>query len=190
MTAHLGGVLSGRGYGPHGPVLHYPRLVLQHVGADVRTVVNPQLDQQGSDDEQWQQFFGNVAEQVTGFIRETEPRRVTFIAKSLGTIALANIEVDLSPSVDRVEAIWVTPLFGRDDVCSGAIAKGWRSLLVAGEADPYHDRDGHAAVVDAIAARSLVLPGADHSLEVDGDVHATLQAHRLLVDHVIDFVGT
>lgn len=190
MTAHLGVVLSGRGYGPLGPVLHYPRLVLQQAGGDVRTVVNPELDQHGNEDDEWRQFFGNVGAQVSGFIRATEPRRVTFIAKSLGTIALANIEVDLPSSVDVVEAIWLTPLFGRDDVRSGAIARGWRSLIVAGAADPYHDQDGHAAVSEAIAAQSLVLPGADHSLEVEGDIRATLEGHRRLVDHVIDFVGT
>lgn len=190
MGSHLGVVLSGRGYGPQGPVLHYPRLVLQQLGADVRVVSNPETDEQLSEDAQWQQFLTGVGSQVAGFIDEVRPDRVTFVAKSLGTIALANIELNVPESTGRVEAVWLTPLFGRSDVRDGAVAKNWRSLIVAGQADPYHDAHSHAVVAAALGADSMVLDGADHSLEIAGDVQATLQVHTRFVERTLEFLAT
>ena len=187
MGSHLGVVLSGRGYGPQGPVLHYPRLVLQQLGADVRVVTNPTTDEHLSDDAQWQQFYSGVGTQVENFIEDSRPDRVTFVAKSLGTMALANMELSVS-EFDRVEAVWLTPLFGRPDVCDGAVRKNWRSLIVAGQADGYHDAASHARVVAALGADSLVLEGADHSLEVARDINATLRAHARLVERILRFL--
>jgi hypothetical protein len=60
---------------------------------------------------------------------------------------------------------------------------------VAGEADQLHEPEHHDAVADALGAASLVLPRADHALEIPGDVIATLDGFRVMTEAVLDFVG-
>lgn len=173
MVAHLGIVLPGRSYGPHAPVLHLPRLALQQVGAEVVVV----------------SYDSDTSEQIRSVLDRAGADRVTFVTKSLGTMVLAGLDPGTVTLPERTEAIWLTPIFDREEVRQGAVAKGWRSLLVAGGADDYHDEAGHEEVRAALDAGSLVIPNASHSLEVPGDVLETVEAYRALAAAVLDFVG-
>ena len=62
-----------------------------------------------------------------------------------------------------------------------------RSLIVGGSSDPYHDPAGFDAVATALDAATLIVPNADHALEVPGDVHATLNAMQSLIPAVLEF---
>ncbi len=185
MPGHLAILLPGRGYGPLGPALRLPRLAVEQAGAEVLEIQYPFVPA-GDDPGEWADLYRSVAEQVDTALSLTRPAQVTFIAKSLGTVVLASLPGErlLLP---LVRAIWLTPIFGLESVRLGAIAKGWPSLLVAGEADQLHAPEHHDAVADALLAESLVLPRADHSLEVPGDVMATLDGLRALSEKVLAF---
>jgi hypothetical protein len=186
--SHLGLVLPGGEYGPLGPALRVPVLALEQVGAEVRTVAYPPARPGGLGEDESRAFNTSVATTVGEMVGEIRRERVTFIAKSRGSMALAALD----PSVvrcDDVRAVWVTPAFGLDYVRRGAIAKGWRSLVVAGGIDSFHDPVGHDEVVRALDAWSLVLEGADHLLEVAGDVQATLACWTQVASAVLEFVG-
>lgn len=187
VPAHLAIVLPGRGYGPLGPALRLPRLAVEQSGAEVLEIQYPMVPP-ADDPEAWGSLYRSVGDQVDAALSEMSPSRVTFIAKSLGTVVLASLSVErsLPPSVS---AIWLTPIFGREAVRTGAVGKHWPSLLVAGEADQMHEPEHHAGVAAALAAGSLVLPRADHSLEVPGDVMATLEGFRALTETVLEFVS-
>ena len=88
------------------------------------------------------EFDAFVFDRVVEILAEGRPSKVTFIAKSRGTLFLSAMG-DISLPSD-VDAIWVTPLLGLDYVRNGVLAKGWPSLLVAGSADDYHDPVAHA----------------------------------------------
>jgi hypothetical protein len=186
VTSHLAIVLPGRDYGPLGPALRLPRLAVEQVGAEVAEVTYPTIP--AADDAQsWATLQQAVNAQITCLLGE-RPDQITFIATSMGTVVLAALppEVPLPPTVN---AIWLTPIFGWERVRSGAIAKAWPSLLVAGAADSLHEPEHHDAVTNAIGARSVVLPRADHMLEVPGDVLATLDGFRTMTESVRDFVA-
>ena len=135
----------------------------------------------------WYGLADVVSSQVISFLSRSSPDRVTFIAKSLGTMVLAGLpdELALPPAL---KAIWLTPLLGEEQVRSRMLAKGWPSLLVAGGADAFHEPEHHDYVVKALRAFSLVLPKADHCLEVPGDVSATVEGFRSLTQAVLGFV--
>ena len=181
MSAHLAIVLPGRGYGADLPALYLPRRALEQAGAETGIVAYSAADD-------WPRFHAAVDEAVGQLIDERSPSRVTFVAKSLGTIALAALsrEVALPP---RVDAVWITPLFGEPQVREGAIAHGWRSLIVAGAADPYNSAPDTEAVRVALGADVVVAPDADHGLEVPGDVIATIDGLRAVVEAVVRFVS-
>lgn len=189
MIAHLAIVLPGRGYGALGPALRLPRLAVEEAGAETVVVEYPGDTPLAQVPEWWDDLHSSVASQVASFLSEAAPERVTFLAKSLGSVALAALpgHVALPASVD---AIWLTPIFGREPIRSGAIAHAWRSLLVAGGADEFYEPEHHEAVAEALGASSLVLPGANHLLEVPGDVRATLEGFRSLTEAVMAFVGS
>ena len=186
MTAHLAILLPGRDYGALGPALRLPRLAVEEVGAQTVEVDYAGAPPPAHDREAWEELRRRVARQIRSYVGDAAPQRVTFVAKSLGTMLLAELpdDVPLPPSVD---AIWLTPIFGQPSVRAGAIARGWPSLLVAGEADELHVPAHHQAVADALGATSLVLPRADHLLEVPGDVRATVAGFRTLTDAALDF---
>jgi hypothetical protein len=184
MTGHLAIVLPGRGYTSLGPALRLPRLAVEEAGARVVEVNYPTVP--GDEGGSWALLYEAVAEEISSLVAGG-PDELTFIAKSLGTVLLAALSEDVRlPS--SVRAIWVTPILAEEPVRSGVIAKRWSSLLVAGGADTFHHPDHHRAVVDAIGASSLVLPGADHRLEVPGNVMATLGGFRAFTEAVMAFV--
>jgi len=139
-----------------------------------------------NDPNSWETLYGSVADQITAVVSELDPTQITFIAKSLGTIVLAALPTGV-PLPGDVRAVWLTPIFGRESVRVGAIEKGWRSLLVAGEADDLHEPEYHEEVANRLGAASVVLARADHLLEVPGDVTATLAGFRVLTQSVLDF---
>jgi anti-sigma factor RsiW len=186
VAVHLAIMLPGAGYGTLGPALRLPRLAAEEAGAEVVEVEYPAPPAPDGQVRQ-QEFQDAVSSQVSSFLTGSAPDRVTFIAKSLGTVVLAGLPPSV-PLPPLVRAIWLTPLFGREDVRTGAIGKGWPSLLVAGGADNYHKPEHHGYVAKALGASSLVLSRANHCLEVPGDVRATLEGFRSLTEAVLSFV--
>ena len=184
MTAHLALVLPGAGYGPGQPVLLLPALAVGQLGAEVKVVPYPNERPRQPDREVTRPFTDQVEGAVRALLAEAEPQTVTFIAKSLGTIALASLGV---LPCEEVRAIWLTPIFGVDYVRHGAVDKAWPSLVVAGGADPLHDAAGHAEVVAATGGRSVVIAGGNHALEVEGHVVATVEGWAALVAAVLEF---
>ena len=185
MGSHLAILLPGREYGPLGPALRLPRLAVEQSGGEILEIQYPFIPAV-DDPDAWNTLCVSVAEQISAVLSRRVPSRITFIAKSLGTVVLASLPSEIP--LPAVKAIWLTPLFGRDSVRRGAVSKNWPSLLVAGEADQLHEPRHHDAVADALGAASLVLPRADHALEIPGDVIATLDGFRVLTEEVLDFV--
>lgn len=188
MSRHLAIVLPGREYGSLGPALRLPRLALDQLGATTVEVDYAATPPHRPGAHAVADISAAVAGQVRSLLARAAPQRVTFLAKSLGTVLLAGLPANL-PLPDDVDACWLTPIFGQAAVRAGAVAKGWPSLLVAGEADELHVRAAHDEVAGALRAASLVLPRADHLLEVPGDVRATLDGLRALTEAVLSFAG-
>src|SRR5271155_113141 len=142
MAAHLTIVLPGRGYGAHGPAIHFPRRALEDHGAETVVVEYRSGPQTVGVKLAMEAFHRTVSSQGAAFVEEARPARVTFLAKSLGTIALAALD-DPRSLAASVDAIWLTPIFGQEPVRAGAIRHGLPSLLVAGEADALHVPERH-----------------------------------------------
>ena len=179
MARHLALVLPGAGDGPLGSALRVPIITLEALGATVREVEYPGWRPAPGDADDMRRFVDDAQRKIERII-EAEPwDRVTVVAKSLGTIVLALLD----PAVfgDRpVRAVWITPIFERAEVRDAAADRGWPTLLIAGTGDAAHHPDNHANVVERTGATEILVDGADHMLEIRGDVHATIEAlHRI-----------
>lgn len=160
-----------------------PIIVLESLGARVCVIEYP-LAVTGS--VPFDEIMQSSREQLESFVGSVLPRRITFVAKSLGSAVLSSLTKDQCGSA-QVESIWLTPLFNEAWVRTGAIQLGWKSLLVAGDADPYHDPQGYEEVRRALGAESLILRGANHSLEIPNAPESTVAALSDLVEAVRRF---
>jgi pimeloyl-ACP methyl ester carboxylesterase len=187
MRSRLVVVLPGGGYGPQGAALRFPVLALKQLGpADSRLISYPAVAPRTVDGTA--SLIDAVAEQVLPMMHECPADEVVFVAKSVGTRALAGIS-DRLPRNRSAGAIWLTPVFGVPEVRDCAAASGLRSLIVAGDADPYHDLDGFEHVARSLGASTLLIEKADHALEVPGDVRASIRGLTALVTAVLEFAG-
>ena len=188
VVDHLTVVLPGGNNDPWTPPVLLPALALEQQGATVERISYGHPRPAGLGLEDSQEFNEAVAAQVAEVVERHEPHRITFVAKSRGTLFLA--AMDDTAITCLVDASWgTTPLVGLDDVGHGIIGKRWRSLLVAGGADPYHDQRVHDEVRTAIGAEELVIPGANHGLVVERDPLATADGYRRLAEASVRFVG-
>jgi hypothetical protein len=187
-VTHVALVFPGMSYGHASPALRYVALALEQTGAVVERITYPVVDEHRGQQPFWtpEREARFAADVLTATRRALvrEPDRVTLVGKSLGTHALASL-VDEVALPAHTDAVWLTPVFGEDAVFEAARRCRWRSLHVVGLADSVHVPERQAQVPGAV----LELPGADHVLEVDGDVMASIAALALLTERVLDFVA-
>ena len=162
-------VLPGRGYSCEAPLLHYTRLLLRTRGWSVRTVrwrTPPSPEQ--------------LIDLAPDLLEAVQATQHLVVAKSLSTLLLP-LAVELG-----LPGIWLTPLLREAQVRRAADEATAPALRVGGSLDPYWDSTAAAASGQGV----LEVAGSDHSLEVAGDVGASLQALQKVVTGVQDFLDT
>lgn len=181
-VTHLALVFPGAGYRHRDPLLYYARTVLDQIGATVVLVdyeVQPARDEIG---DLGHPFFGHVRQATAVALEEHQPSHVTLTGKSLGTLAMA--EIARSALVPTATALWYTPVWWDDATFEAARTCGWRSLHLVGAADPGFVPERQAQVPGDV----VEIAAANHSLEIEGDVAASLDALRRVTTAVLDFV--
>jgi hypothetical protein len=129
-------------------------------------------------------FEGGVRREIRGALAYYRPDRLTILGKSRGTFALRLVCVDDFDLPADTGLIWQTPVWRSDAAWNAARSTALRSLYIVGLADhEYHDPDRHAE----LPGETVAIAGADHGLEVPGDVLATLDAWRTNAEAITRF---
>lgn len=184
--AHLGLVIPG-GVFFLSAVLRIPAVALQERSVELRDVaLSPGFNPSGTLEDN-REYFEGVGQQIQAFVDERAWSEVTLVAKSVGTMIIGFVGPTLSLP-PKVNALWLTPTFPLDYVRDGAIGTGWNSLIVSGSADHWYDAERTDEVIEALGARHLLVDGADHNLEVAGNVRATLRALDDLATATLSFI--
>ncbi len=178
-TDHVAIVLPGVRYTCHMPLLYYPTSLLLSLGADVLWVEYA-YDQRPDfralaevERERW--FITDVAAACHTALAQRPYRQVTIVGKSLGTLAMGHL-LTADPQLAGAQAIWLTPLLRNERLRAQiGLCKG-RSLFVIGSADAHYDPAALDDIRSATGSEIVVIDGADHSLEVEGDLWRSLQA--------------
>ena len=107
-------------------------------------------------------------------------KRLTLVGKSIGTVALARILPEL-PSLEHADFVWLTPLLKLGGLKETIARHPHKALLIIGSDDQSYD----AALLEQIRVSTngqvLLLEGADHSLEIRGDVAASVRIQERIV---------
>lgn len=190
-TRHLAIVFPGLGYSAQMPVLYYPSRLLLARGADILRVeynyTRPEF--KGVPEAEQQRWFADdvTAAWAAGLARR-DYTRITLVGKSIGTLALGHL-LSAEARARQAEYLWLTPLLRVERLRDQIRQAPHRALFVAGTADPQYDAVYMAEAQAATAGQSVVIEGADHSLEIGDDVVRSIRAQAQIVEAMERFLG-
>lgn len=178
-TPHLAVVLPGFGYTCDMPLLYFTVSHLCDQGADVLQVEydysrRPEYrDLAAAERHRW--LLADVTAACRAALDQRTYQQITLVGKSLGTRAMSHLLAS-EPRVQHARTIWLTPVWHETAVRAQLLSGAQPALIVIGTADPHYD----AATVEAMRAvvqnELVVIPDAEHGLEVTGDVVRSVQA--------------
>jgi len=185
-------VLPGVGYTCHMPLLYYPSLVLLTLGMDVLWVEYNYIRRPDyralSDAEQKQWLFADVTAAGQAALTQRPYQQVTLVGKSLGTVAMGHL-LAMDARLAQSRRVWLTPVLRNDEVRAQIRRSGPRALVAIGTADPFYD-PAYLADLEATAkSEVVVVEGADHSLEIAGNVWRSLQILEQVTHAIEAFVS-
>lgn len=191
-TERLVIVLPGVGYTCQMPLLFYPRQVALERGADVLLVeygygTRPEYAEL-SLPEQLAWLFADACASWAAGTAQRPYRQITLAGKSLGTLAMGYLlsGQELPPDV---RAVWLTPLLRHDPLRSEICSWTGPSLFVIGTADQHYDPVLLREVQEANGGEVVVIEGADHGMNVPGDVPASIRALDQIVGAATKYLG-
>lgn len=161
-------LLPGLGYPVSAPLLWYAGTVLSFRGWSVHLVSWPEnISRNG------------VVPVATEILEDLHgASQILMVGKSLGSLAMPL-------AVERgLPGVWLTPLLREPWIADTARRVGHDHLLIGGTSDPVWD----STVATAGEARVLAVPEADHALQIDGDLDATMAAVTSMAQTVDEFV--
>ena len=189
-SEHLGIIFPGVGYSSQMPALYYATAVLLTLGADVLRLDHHyrRTDFQELPDAEKTRWLEADALAVLKAALAVKPyKRLTFVGKSIGTVALARILSEL-PSLEHTVFVWLTPLLKLAGLKETIARHPHKALFIIGSDDQSYD----AALLERIRASTngqvLLLEGAGHSLEIRGDVAASVRVQERLVTTLEQFI--
>jgi pimeloyl-ACP methyl ester carboxylesterase len=176
------------------PLLYFPtRLVLQR-GMDV---LHLNLDyaradfQSASHSEQAKWMGADVQAGFQAGLSLRNYPRIVLVGKSIGTLALAHLLSPGSPvkaHPDQIAALWLTPLLHQAQVVTAALESKAPALFVVGTADRTYDPLALERIRAATSASVLILEGANHSLEIPGDIQRSLRFQEDILQAIDQFL--
>ncbi len=187
---HIALALPGIGYTCQMPLLYYPSRLLLDRGADVLWVEYAYNKRPGyralSEPERQRLILDDVTAACRAALGQRPYKHITVIGKSLGTLAMGGL-LTSEPALASARAVWLTPLLGVERLRAQINQARPRSLFVIGTADPYYNTAYLDEVRVATGGEAVVVEGADHSLEIAGDIKRSLRAMDQVVRAVQAF---
>jgi hypothetical protein len=188
-ASHLALILPGLLYGCDRPLLYYPTQLLQWRGADVLQLRRDYASQEfasASREEQAGSLMSDCQVLLEAGRSQKNYAGYILVGKSLGTIGLAYLLSRLAG--ETVAAIWLTPLLQQPRLVQAAANASAPGLFIAGSDDPIYDKQALARIRQATGAESMIVQGADHSMEIPGDMIRSLFVMQKVMQGIADFL--
>lgn len=188
-TDHLGIVLPGYRYSAEMAPLHYAGRILLDQGADLLRIEYAYyrtdfLKQPEGEQDKW--ISSDVFAACESALSYRSYEKITLIGKSIGTIAIGHLLAE--PIFQRATCIWLTPLLTVDWLRLRIEQTRPRSLFVIGTADRLYNPDVLKRLEDSTSGQSLVLDGANHALEIPGNIPKSLMVLSQIVQALQEFL--
>ena len=175
-------VFPGLHYGPNGPVLYHLAKRLQEAGWDTLGLT---YGFQTAMAYPWTDHAGEALSECRAALGEALGRRgyprVGIAGKSLGTMLL--VQLCSQGAVPATACVaHLTPPVGNPAFDAAFIETPQPAYIAIGTRDSFYDEAALAAVAGKRPAYIRTLEGADHGLDVSGDLPATLRVVGQVVE--------
>lgn len=189
---HLAILFPGINYTCKMPLLYYQTRLFLSLGADVLCVeyaYNQRADFQSLfDSEQGSWFLTDVTAACRAGLQQDEYSKVTLTGKSLGTLALGHLLAS-EPLLSNIQVVWLTPLLKDENLRAQIRRATQQSIMVIGTNDVHYDTAYLEELKVLSQVRAVILEGADHSLEVKGNLLNSIKLMGQLMSEIAQFVA-
>ena len=189
-TQHLGIVLPGYRYSVEMAPLYYAARILLEQGADVLRIEyayyqSDFMKQPESEQDKW--ISSDVFAACNSVLSRHSYEKITLIGKSLGTIAMGHLLAD--SRFQKGTCVWETPLLTVEWLRARIEQIHPRSLFIVGTADKFYKPDILKYLELLTQGQSVVIEGANHGLEIPGDIPKSLMALNQMVQALQEFLN-
>lgn len=189
-TGHLGIIMPGYRHSVDRVDLHYAGQILFGLGADLLRVeyayykTDFMLRHQA---EQTEWLVGDVFPVCNAALDFCPYEHITLIGKSMGTLAMGHLIGDAR--FRAANCVWSTPLLTVEWLCSTIEAIRPRSLFIMGTADHFYNPDVMEHLASVTNGQTVIIEGAHHGLEIEGDVSGSLAGLHKIIDALEEFLA-
>ena len=178
----------GGNYGMDGPLLYYPSELLGAAGWDTLALTYGfQLSMEPFSPKAISDLLEECRVAVGVITEEREYPRLSLIGKSLGAAVVAFL-CQTEPYLAGARAAYLTPPLGMpffDPIVSQTAQPAY---LAIGTQDRFYDPQVLESLLAKRSFELTVIEGADHSMDVTGDLEASLEAVKRIVGEVLEFL--
>jgi hypothetical protein len=189
---HLAVLLPGLGYTLDMPLFYYAENFLIAQGWDVLRVeygYSKRPEFQSLPEAEWYRWLlGDATAAYRAGLVQGEYKELALIGKSLGTLAMGHLLTMQEPALPT-RAVWLTPLIGQERLQQQIVQYGGSSLFVIGTADSHYDPAMLEEVREATNGEAVVVEGADHGMDVEGDPVASVRGLERVVEALVRFLS-
>ena len=114
--------------------------------------------------------------------------QITLVGKSIGTSAMGYL-ITTIPALPELQCLWLTPLLKNEHLRAQIKQIKHKALFVAGTSDPYYDEANLEDLLKTTGGESVIIEGADHSLEIDSDAMKSIEALERVMKGILKFLG-
>ena len=174
-TGHLGIILPGYRFPADMAPLYYAGRMLLEGGADLLRIEYAYYrtdfyKRSQSEQDEW--ISSDVFAACKSGLSQRSYEKITLVGKSLGTIAMGHLLAD--SLFKKATCIWETPLLTVEWLRSRIEQTHPRSFFVIGTADRFYQPDILKRLEHVTKGQSMVIEGANHALEIPGDIPKSL----------------
>jgi predicted alpha/beta-fold hydrolase len=191
-TQEVALVFPGLAYNSNMPLLHYSIETILASGINVLIVDydysnnSEFMKQSQTTKSDW--LIEDIEAALKVITEEENQKVVCLTGKSLGTLALGYL-LETHENLRDTKTIWLTPSIRNPELLEQMLAYMKNAVMVIGTKDPHYDRD----IVDRLNASTqlsgIIIDGANHSLEIEGDVTQSLRVLMQIVAILQQFLA-
>lgn len=185
-------IWPGYGYGVDMPVLYYATRITWLYGYDTLCVdanySEDPLYLAMSDKERSDLANAEAEAACAAATKAHSHKQLLLIGKSLGTFTMLHVLESQSQAAEA-KCVWLTPLLTNDYFCDHVLRLSPSSLFIIGDKDPYFSGERLDQLARSTRGQALVVPGATHDLEVDGDIFASIEGLSRMMQALSSFLG-
>jgi dienelactone hydrolase len=181
-------VFPGNHYGVDGPLLYYPAELLRDLGWDTLAITYGfQTASKEPFEEGLEALLSECRAAVTEALAQSDYPRLGLVGKSLGAAVVAQLCVTES-EIAGARAGYLTPALGTPFFDPLFIDTKQPAYVAVGTADRFYSTE----VLDNLRRQKefelSMIKGADHSMNVSGNLAASIDCVRQVVDRLMDFL--